>query len=70
MNLPEIHGNVCVVHTLIFVSFFDFADEHEGTQKKTFTKWINSQLAKVIRSLYFILLWLSHLLSPSLILVD
>ncbi|XP_015764873.1 PREDICTED: dystrophin-like [Acropora digitifera] len=26
------------------------SDEHEGTQKKTFTKWINAQLAKVLRS--------------------
>ncbi|KXJ18765.1 Spectrin beta chain, non-erythrocytic 1 [Exaiptasia diaphana] len=22
------------------------SDEHEGTQRKTFTKWLNSQLAK------------------------
>lgn len=35
---------------LILVSFSGFADEHEGTQKKTFTKWINAQLAKVINS--------------------
>lgn len=38
-------------YMLILVSFPGFADEHEGTQKKTFTKWINAQLAKVIRSL-------------------
>lgn len=38
-------------YMLIFASFPDFADEHEGTQKKTFTKWINAQLAKVIRNL-------------------
>lgn len=62
----HVHGNVCVVRTLICLSFFGFADEHEGTQKKTFTKWINSQLAKVIRSLYIIFLWLSHFLSLSL----
>jgi len=37
-------------HMLILVSFSGFADEHEGTQKKTFTKWINAQLAKVINS--------------------
>ena len=29
------------------ISSYDFSDEHEGTQKKTFTKWINAQLAKV-----------------------
>ena len=38
-------------HLLILVSFPDFTDEHEGTQKKTFTKWINAQLAKVMRNL-------------------
>ena len=37
-------------YMLILASFPGFADEHEGTQKKTFTKWINAQLAKVIRN--------------------
>ena len=31
----------CFLHTVL-------SDEHEGTQKKTFTKWINAQLAKVL----------------------
>ena len=30
-----------------FLIFIFILDEHEGTQKKTFTKWINVQLAKV-----------------------
>lgn len=32
----------CFIHMTVYIS-----DEHEGTQKKTFTKWINAQLAKV-----------------------
>ena len=35
-----------VLYYLFFSSYL-FLDEHEGTQKKTFTKWINAQLAKV-----------------------
>lgn len=30
------------------VLFFSLADEREDVQKKTFTKWINAQFAKVI----------------------
>ena len=33
--------------TILFTHYVYISDEHEGTQKKTFTKWINAQLAKV-----------------------
>lgn len=33
-------------------NFHSFSDEREDVQKKTFTKWVNSQLLKVNKRLF------------------
>lgn len=41
------------------VLFFPLADEREDVQKKTFTKWINAQFAKVIHVFIYLLIKIS-----------
>jgi hypothetical protein len=48
-NIPEQYVSrfFGLLHKTYRSLYFVFADEREEIQKKTFTKWINSQLSKV-----------------------